>query len=181
MKQLSKLIVIVFSILLFIPIKNFSQNTEHKIVSNEKLIEAARDIIASATTCALITLDDDRPMVRVMDPFPPESDFIVWFGTNPKSRKVSQIKKNPNVTLYYLEKDASGYVVIHGIAQLVNDQKEKEKRWKNEWDAFYPNKSESYLLIKVSPISMEVISYKHGIVGDSLTWQPPFVVFDSKN
>ncbi len=120
-------------------------------------------------------------MVRVMDPFPPESDFIVWFGTNPKSRKVSQIKKNPNVTLYYLEKDASGYVVIHGIAQLVNDQKEKEKRWKNEWDAFYPNKSESYLLIKVSPISMEVISYKHGIVGDSLTWQPPFVVFDSKN
>ncbi len=136
--------------------------------------------MGAAGTCALITLDEkDLPMVRVMDPFLPDSDFTVWLGTNPKSRKVNQIKNNPNVTLYYLDSDGSGYVVIHGIAQLVDEPKEKEKRWKVEWEAFYPNRTEDYLLIKVSPEWMEVISYSRGIVGDPTTWQPPVVRFDS--
>ena len=181
MKYLNKLTFIVFSIIVLSPIKNFCQNTEHASYSNDQLIEAARDIISSTTTCALITMNDSIPMVRVMDPFPPEGDFTVWLGTNPKSRKVNQIKKNPHVTLYYLEKDASGYVVIHGTAELVNDQEEKEKHWKEEWKAFYPDKNESYLLIKVSPDWMEVISYKHGIMGDTSTWTPPSVIFDSKD
>jgi general stress protein 26 len=115
-----------------------------------------------------------------MDPFLPESDFTVWFGTNPKSRKVDQIKKDPRVTLYYLENDGAGYVMIHGKAKIVNDQKEKEKRWKVEWEAFYANRDEDFLLIKVSPEWMEVISYAHGVVGDPSTWETPSVIFDPK-
>jgi general stress protein 26 len=180
MKQLRKTIYIIFSLLLVLTFKSFSQNIDQKDSANNKLINAAREIMTATGTCALITLDEkDLPMVRVMDPFLPESDFTVWFGTNPKSRKVNQIKKNPNVTLYYLESDASGYVVIHGIAQLVDDQREKDKRWKAEWEAFYPNKTEDYLLIKVSPEWMEVISYSRGIVGDPITWEAPVVLFDS--
>jgi general stress protein 26 len=136
--------------------------------------------MTSASTCALITLDKNGlPMVRTMSPFLPEKDFVVWFGTNPKSRKVIQIKNNPKVTLYYLDSDVSGYVVIHGIAQLADDQQEKNKRWKVEWEAFYPNRTEDYLLIKVSPQSMEVLSPKYGIIGDPATWQAPVVLFDS--
>lgn len=179
MKQLRKTIYIIFPILLVLPFKSFSQNIEQKDSSGNKLIVAAREIMAAASTCALITLDEkDLPMVRVMDPFLPESDFTVWFGTNPKSRKVNQIKNNPKVTLYYLDSDGSGYVVINGIAQLIDDQKEKEKRWKVEWEAFYPNRPEGYLLIKVPPEWMEVLSYSHGIVGDPTTWQPPVVLFN---
>jgi len=182
MEQLKKTSYIILLILFLIPWMSFSQNIDQKDSLNNKLINAAKEIMDSAGTCALITLNEkDIPMVRVMDPFLPESDFTVWFGTNPNSRKVNQIKKNPNVTLYYLDINASGYVVIHGIAQLVNDQMEKEKHWKVEWESFYPNKTEDYLLIKVSPEWMEVISYTHGIVGDPTTWQPPIVLFDSKN
>ncbi len=174
-----KSIYLIFTILLFIPFKSFSQNIDLNDDSNIKIKNAAREIMTAAGTCALITLDEEgRPRVRVMDPFLPESDFTVWFGTNPKSRKVNQIKKNPKVTLYYLDSDASGYVMIHGKAQLVDDQKVKEKRWKDEWEAFYPNKPEGYLLIKVSPEWMEVISYTHGILGDPTTWQPPVILFD---
>ena len=170
---------IVFMILLFAPFNTFGQNIEHKDSLDVKLLNAARAIMTTAKTCALITLDDkDRPMVRIMDPFLPESDFTVWLGTNPESRKVNQIKKNPKVTLYYLENDGLGYVVVHGIAQLVDDEGEKEKRWKAEWKAFYPNKPKGYLLIKVSPESIEVLSYAHGIVGDPKTWQPPSIHFD---
>ena len=181
MKSIRKSIYLIFPILLLIPFKVISQNIEPKDTSKIKLINAAREIMTTAGTCALITLDKEgRPRVRAMDPFIPESDLTVWFGTNPKSRKVYQIKKDPRVTLYYLDSDVSGYVMIHGIAQIVDDQKEKEKRWKDEWKAFYPKKPEGYLLIKVSPKWMEVISYTHGIVGDTITWQPPIVLFDSK-
>jgi len=166
-------------IFLLASLKTFGQHTEHKDSLDFQLMNAAREIMTTAKTCALITLDDEnRPMVRIMDPFLPESDFTVWLGTNPESRKVGQIKKNPKVTLYYLENDGLGYVVLHGIAQLVNDEDEKEKRWKTEWEAFYPNKPNGYLLIKISPESIEVLSNVHDIVGDPRTWQPPSVHFD---
>jgi general stress protein 26 len=113
-----------------------------------------------------------------MEPFLPESDFTIWLGTNPKSRKVNQIKNNPKVTLYYLDKNSLGYAVIHGTAKLINDQSEKNKRWKTEWDAYYPNNTDDYQLIKVSPEKMEVISYTHDIIGDPTTWKVPVVIFN---
>lgn len=181
MKHLSKSMRILFLTLLFIPFISFSQNLLPKDSANIRLMTVAKEIMIAAGTCALITLDEEgRPRVRAMDPFLPESDFTVWFGTNPKSRKVNQIKKNPKVTLYYLDSDSSGYVMIHGTAQLVDDQKEKEKHWKEEWEAFYPNRPEGYLLIKVTPDWMEVISVSHGIAGDAITWQPTKILFESK-
>ncbi len=182
MKSLRKTIYVILPFLLLIPCIGISQNIESKDSSNIKLISAAREIMVAAGTCALITLDvEGRSRVRVMSPFIPESDLTVWFGTNPKSRKVKQIRNDPRVTLYYLDNDASGYVMIHGLAKIVDDQKEKENRWKDEWESFYPNRPEDYLLIKVTPEWMEVISYTRGIVGDPITWQPPKVLFDFKH
>lgn len=165
-------------IFLALPFLSFCQNPILKDSSDLKLIAAAKDIMKSAGTCALITLDNEGcARVRTMDPFLPEDDLTVWFGTKSESRKVSQIKKDPRVTLYYLSSDASGYVTIHGKAELVNDPKEKEKHWKDRWESFYNDRSKDYLLIKVSPIWMEVVSETHGIFGDSKTWQPPVVKF----
>ncbi len=172
-----KLLPSVLIILFLIPSLVFSQNTSSDSFDN-KLIGVAREIMASVRTCALITLDQTgRPRVRTMDPFPPDNNLVVWLGTNTKSRKVDQIKNDPRVTLYYLDNDNSGYVIIYGIAELVNPQDEKEERWKDEWAAFYPNKADDYLLIKVSPEWLEVISESRGIIGDSVTWKPPMVFF----
>jgi general stress protein 26 len=181
MKIINKSIFLIFTIFLLISFAGFSQNTEHLDSLDNVIYTAARDIMSSAGTCALITLDHEgRPRARAMDPFLPENDFTVWFGTNTNSRKVDQIKKDPRVTLYYLGSNSSGYVMIHGIAQIIDNQEEKDKRWKDEWEAFYPNKLRDYLLIKVSPEWMEVISYSHGLVGDTITWKPPAIIFDSK-
>jgi general stress protein 26 len=178
MNRSGKFIYVVLILLFFNGTISYSQNQEQKDSLDINLKNIAREIMTKAGTCGLITLDkNELPMVRVMDPFAPESDFTVWFGTNPKSRKVEQIKQNPNVTLYYVDSDVSGYVVIHGKAQLIDDPKEKKKRWKTEWEDFYPDKPSGYLLIKVSPDWMEVLSYTHGINGDPVTWQPQRVNF----
>ena len=140
---------------------------------------AAKEIISGASTCALITLDSEgAPRARAMDPFPLEEDFTVWFGTNSNSRKVTQIKNDPRVTLYYLSKDATGYVIISGKAVLVDDQKTKDHYWKEKWKDFYPESRDNYLLIKVIPHWMEVLSPTHNIYNDSITWQPPVLRFE---
>ena len=180
MKPIIKVICTLLISLLLVPGAGIGQQIKFGDTSGIKLINAAREIISAAGTCALITLDEEgRPRVRAMDPFAPESDFTVWFGTNSKSRKVNQLENDPRVTLYYLDGDASGYVMIHGTAELVNDPVEKEKRWKDAWEAFYKDKTEEYLLIKVSPVWMEVSSTTRGIYGDTITWEPPTILFDS--
>ena len=162
-----------------LPFYTFGQNTSVENTARMELMKAAREIIDAAGTCALITLDENNlPMVRTMDPFTPENDFTIWFGTNSQSRKVDQIRNNPNVTLYYRDIDDSGYVVIHGKALIIDDEQEKQTRWKEGWESFYPNNREGYMLIKVSTEWMEILSVTRGINGDPKTWKTPVVRFD---
>ena len=154
-----KIIRFLLFVTLLVPILGIAQQKENLNNSNKELISAANEIIQSAKTCALITIDNEgRPRVRTMDPFPPEEDLTVWFGTNSSSRKVNQIKKDNRVTLYYLDNDNTGYVMIYGTASIVNDISKKEKYWKTKWKDFYPNFPEGYMLIKVEPQWLEIVS-----------------------
>ncbi len=181
MKRIRTLWLFIFSITLIIPFTGFSQNMNATDSIQTKLKETARKIMTSAGTCTLITVDENnRPRAREMDAFPVENDFTVWFGTNSNSRKVQQIKNNTWVTLYYLDTDRSGYVMIYGKGQIVDDVAEKENRWKTSWEAFYPNREENYTLIKVIPEWMEVLSEKYGISSNPSTWEPPKIYFKMK-
>ncbi len=139
------------------------------------IFKAASDIINRVPYCALITLDETgQPQARTMEPFQPDENLTIWFGTNRKSRKVTEIKNDSRVTVYYGEDSGNGYVVITGKAVLVDDAKEKETRWKEKWSQFYPDRS-NYVLIKVIPETLEVVSYEHGLTGDTITWRAPHV------
>jgi len=148
-------------------------------VSRERLLGAAREIMTAARYCALITQDQSgRAQARTMDAFPPDKDMVVWFGTNPRTRKVKQIERDPRVTLYYFDPQSMGYVAMLGTARLVSDPMEKKGRWKNGWEAFYPDRERGYILIAVTPERIEVVSPKQGIEGDSAAWIPPAVEFE---
>ncbi len=149
-----------------------------KPLSRDQLIDEARAIMSSARYAALITLDSyGHTQARTVDPFPPDENMIVWLATNPLTRKVREMRRNRRVTLYYLDREAQAYVTILGQARLVNDPREKAKRWKDEWKEFYPDRDKSYLLIEVTPERLEVVSVSKGILGDPKTWLPPSVTF----
>ena len=172
---------LIFIALCFIiaPSTLYGQDAVSKTYTDTELKSAALEIMKASGTCALITLDEKSiPMVRIMDVFPAEKDFTIWFGTTAHSRKVEQIRNNPVVTLYYEDSDKTGYVVIHGTAVLVDDPKEKQNRWKESWENFYPEEREGYLLIKVIPDSMEILSVSRGITGDEVTWETPTMTFE---
>lgn len=177
LKTFRKLLLL---LLLLLPTPS-SKAQEQDSISRERILNAARAIIRDAGTCALITVDTEGlPRVRTMDPFLPDTNFVIWLATNPDSRKTGQIRNDPRVVLYYAALDQSGYVTITGKATLVDELAELRKHWKEAWARFYPHRPEGYLLIRVRPEWLEVISYTHDIQGDPQTWQPPRIYFDQR-
>lgn len=149
-------------------------------VSRDSLLSVAREMMFAARYCALITVDSTgQPHARAMDPFPPDSNMIVWLGTNAYSRKVREIQNDPRVTLYYADPAGEGYVSIIGEAEPVNDPVKKKIWWKDEWLAFYDDPDKGYILIKVTPKQIDVLSYKHDLIGNRETWRIPSISFEA--
>lgn len=145
-------------------------------VSRDSLLHVARDIMAAARYAALITVEaGGAPQARTVDAFAPDSAMVVRIGTNRHTRKVDEIRGNPQVALYYYDAATMGYVTLRGRARLVNDSTQKARYWKPEWEAFYPDRARDYLLIAVIPERLEIVSARHGITGDPVTWRPPTV------
>jgi len=156
------------------------QDDHLPVYSREYLIGAARELMAEARYCALITLDESgHPQAREMYPFLPDTSMIVWLGTTINSRKVDEIRKDPRVTLYYQVEEAKGYVTIRGRAEIIDDPVEKAHHFMPGWFEFYPDMT-AFLPIKVTPEKLEIVSYPHQITGNEITWQAPAVEFDQK-
>lgn len=146
----------------------------------EGILEAAREVMLEAGTCALITLGPEgRPQARAMDPFPPEGDFRVWMGTRRDTRKVGQLREDPTASLYYFDPDGPAYVTLIGRVRLVDDPAERRRRWKKEWEPYYPQGpgGEHYLLLEFVPSRLEIVSYPHEIASAPDAWKPEIVEF----
>lgn len=141
---------------------------------------AAREVITEARYATLVTLDSDgTPQARIVDPFLPDDDFTIWIATNPRTRKVAEIARDPRVTLLYFDRDGASYVTVIGRAERVDDPAMKEKYWKTEWAAFYPegHLGDDYLLIRVTARRLEVSAERLGVMNDPVTWRPAIVEF----
>ena len=117
---------------------------------------------------------DGHPQSRIVDPFAPESDFTIWIGTNALTRKVAEVKADSRVTLLYFNAAANEYVAVIGTATVIDDPAEKARHWKDEWVEFYKGGSAdaNYVLIRVRPSRLEIVSPARGIMNDPTTWRP---------
>ncbi len=160
------LILILFSTSLLIA--QTEQFQTQREITRDSLLIYARMIIDSALCKVLITVDDKgRPHAREMSPFSPEDNWVIWLGTFPTSRKVKQIRNNPNVIVYYYDTKGMSYVSVSGKAKIVNDSNLKGKYWKEGWQQFYPDRDRHYILIEVTPERLEVCSFEY-----NLLWNP---------
>lgn len=142
------------------------------------VLGVARDIIKAARFAALITQEPSSgASARTIDPAPPDSAMVIRFVTNPRSRKVRELARDPRVTLYYFDAKALRYVTVAGRARQVRDSAEKARLWYAEWTPFYPGRERAAALFEVTPVRLEVVSEANRVVGDSVTWAPPVVRF----
>ena len=146
-------------------------------ISRDSLLTVAKIIIDSAPSRTLVTVDEyGKPQSRIMSVFPPEENMVIWLGTSTNSRKVKQIRKNPNVMVFYSEPEGGSYVSVAGQARIVNDPEKKAHYWKEGWTKFYPDPEKDYILIEVTPERLEVCSFKYKLFWDS-AGRPAFVEF----
>ncbi len=174
--------IVVLCLLVCLPSvgKQVAAQTSTAAPDRTKIIAAAKQVIAEARYCTLVTLGPDgHPQSRIIDPFAPDEGFLIRFATNPKSRKVTQIKRDARVTLTYFAPGDPGYVTVLGRAEIVRDPKEKATYWKDDWVMFYKNKNQGddYLLVRVKPFRIEVVSTRQGVMNDPKTWTPVSVTF----
>jgi general stress protein 26 len=144
------------------------------------VIKVAAGLMERVRFCTLVTVGEDgHPQARIIDAFPPDGQMVVWMATNVLTRKVAQIRKDPRVTLSYFDPKSMGYVTLLGKAALVTDGAERAKHWKDDWTRLYKveNRGDDYLLIKVTPIRIEVSAESQGITGDPKTWRPVIIEF----
>ena len=155
-----------------------------KLSANKKddsIKKTALEIIESSKYCALISTGlDGYPNARMMDPFPPDEKMVVWMGTNSNSRKVKDIRKNNKISLYYEAPDGDGYVNLQGIGHIVDEKEEKLKYFKKGWEEYYPGNRDGFILIRFITDRIEIVSYKHGLLGDKITWEAPSLIFNNK-
>lgn len=139
------------------------------------IIAAARDVMGRARFATLATVDaTGQPQSRVVDPLAPDKDFVVWIGTNPLSRKVGEIRGNNRVSLLYFDVAGLEYAALTGTATIVSGAADKAKPWKPEWAQFYPKgvADSGFVLIRVKPAYVEVVSPRHKLMNDPKTWRP---------
>lgn len=146
-------------------------------VIRDTIMLAAREIMQETTYCALVTIDSTgQPQIRTMNPFPQNDEFITWFATSRTSRKAKEIKNNPRVCVYYADHvSAKGYVNITGTAEII-DNKELLLKMKREYWNGIPDWQNKFVLIKVVPVTLEVINYKHGLNNDPDTFKAPSII-----
>jgi general stress protein 26 len=146
--------------------------------SRAAILDAATDIMRLARYCTLVTIGaDGRPQARIVDPFAPDGDLTIWIATNPLTRKIEDIRRDPRVALLYFNQAKSEYVSVLGTAHIETDRRIKASLWKPEWSGLYKddNRGDDFVLVRVQPTRLEVSSVERGLKNDEKTWRPLIV------
>lgn len=164
---------------LCLPARLLSQSPPSPSTRTE-IADAARRLITKARFSSFVTVGEKgEPRARIVDPFAPDSSFVVWVATNAHTRKVQEIKGNPNVVLLWFDPGDPGYVQLSGRATLVSDSASKSQHWKEDWRGMYRdrNRGDDYLLIRIVPTHLEIVSHTEKMVSDPRTWKPVSIDF----
>jgi general stress protein 26 len=82
-----------------------------------------------------------------------EFDGAVWFFTRADSRKIDDIKSDPQVHLAYADTANFVFVSMTGDAAIVRDDAKKKELWQKELERWFEDgpESEDIVLLKVTP------------------------------
>ncbi|MEW5805093.1 MAG: pyridoxamine 5'-phosphate oxidase family protein [bacterium] len=124
--------------------------------------ELKKKILAKAqgpVLAALATITEDgKPWVRYITPWL-DKDLTIWDATFLNSRKVRQIRKNPEVHLTLGVSDATkaeSYLQIQGRAEVLTDKTSKKKAWIDMYKvAFSGPDDPNYAVLKITPYRIE--------------------------
>jgi general stress protein 26 len=129
--------------------------------------------VKGPTLSALATVTENgKPWVRYVTPFV-DKDLTFWMATFIHSRKIAQIRKNPEVHLTVGITDvetAESYLQVEGKAEILTDAKAKKAVWFDQLkDIFSGPDDPNYCVCKITPYRIE---YKTMDMEPPAVWEP---------
>jgi general stress protein 26 len=90
---------------------------------------------------------------RLVDVFKSnDDDFWILLGTNTSSSKMTHLRKNPNVSVYYCEPKEFRGLALRGTAEIVTDTQLKREVWHDYWAVFYKTMDNpDYTVLSIHP------------------------------
>ena len=90
--------------------------------------DAVNEASKKAVWCAVATVREDEPRVRIVHPS--WDGDVLWFATGPDSPKAHQLRKNPYVDIQFQVAPPDFiHVMVRGTAELISDQATKNHAW----------------------------------------------------
>ncbi len=113
-----------------------------------------------AVWCAVATVDNDQPRVRIVHPT--WDGDTLWFATGPESPKAKQLRANPHVDVQYQVAPPDFiHVMVRGIAELVTDPDTRNHAWETidydltQFGSTGPE-DPNFLPVKITPVRVEL-------------------------
>lgn len=119
------------------------------------------EVLKGRQLASLATMKDGKPWVRYVSTTGTE-DLTLYVNTFAQSRKVSQIKENPNVHVIVggsMEGMNHAYLNIAATADVLDDGETKKAFWFDELKKYFSGPDDPNLVVlKITPASIELMS-----------------------
>lgn len=127
--------------------------SEMKILINEEAVEKIKEL-AEGKICMFCTYDDYKMVSRPMSTSAVDEEGALWFFSDKKSPKNSQVKQNQQVDLLYIDPGRHHYMVLNGTAEVVVDEQKAREFWNPLNKAWFEGGANDpdLSLIKVTPV-----------------------------
>lgn len=145
-----------------------------QVMDKEKVKDIIKEIIKGNHIASLATIKEGKPWVRYVMTINPEDTLNLFIATSITSRKIAQIKEDPNVhiCLGWDEKKPGPYVQYVAKAKVHTDSEIKKKYWQPVFEMHFKNPDDpNYCIIELVPEYIEVFGYE-GDMKSFLQWEP---------
>jgi general stress protein 26 len=135
------------------------------------LLEGAAKTMRRARYCWLATVAEAgashvRPIGRVLND-PGEDKWSIRFLTDGRSRKARDMRRAGEVTIVFQHDPDLAFVSLIGRATLHEDASETRRRWKPDYDVYFPTETD-----RASAIFVEVVVERMELWIRSVTPEP---------
>ena len=109
------------------------------MILNNEIIEKSSVLVERSFTGILGTVDANGvPQLKAMIKTATSGLKEFWFCSNTSSRRVSQIEKNPNTSLYFFDEKTFEGLLLTGRAEVCFDNEKRKEFWNDAMKIYYP-------------------------------------------
>ncbi|MEN6312863.1 MAG: pyridoxamine 5'-phosphate oxidase family protein [Clostridiaceae bacterium] len=106
---------------------------------SSEVLEKSSALVGRSFTGVLGTVDENgNPQVKAMIKTAANGLKEFWFCSNASSKRVAQIQKNPNASLYFYDEKTFEGLMLTGKAEVSYDDEKRKELWNDEMKKYYP-------------------------------------------